>query len=137
MVVEQKLLDKATEAARRAQSAIGRTLMESQGQAEEFARLADDAITDTVRALLDAGANDKDQRIADAFAMEIPFHALAPKELGQLESVLTEARGLADRVDALRGRAESSGEGLDLGEQVRQLLARISLELHGPDTGRE
>ena len=136
MVVEQKLLDKATEAARRAQSAIGRTLMESQGQAEEFARLADDAITDTVRALLDAGANDKDQRIADAFAMEIPFHALAPKELGQLESVLTEARGLADQVDALRGRADG-GEGLDLGEQVRQLLARISLELHGPDTGRE
>jgi hypothetical protein len=136
MVVEQKLLDKATVAARRAQNAIGRTLMESQGQAEEFARLADDAITDTVRALLDAGADDKDQRIADSFAMEIPFHALAPRELEQLEGVLTEARSLADRVDTLRGRADG-GEGLDLGEQVRQLLARVSLELHGPDSVRE
>jgi hypothetical protein len=134
MVVEQKLLDKATVAARRAQNAIGRTLAESEGQTATFARLADDAITEAVRALLDAGADDKDQRIADSFAMEIPFHALAPKELGQLEQVLTEACGLADKVDTLRGRADG-GEGLDLGEQVRQLLARISLELHGPDTG--
>ena len=136
MVVEQKLLDKATVAARRAQNAIGRTLAESEGQVAQFARLADDAITDTVRALLDAGADDKDQRIADSFAMEIPFHALAPRELEQLEGVLTEARGLADKVDALRGRADG-GEGLDLGEQVRQLLARVSLELHGVDSGRE
>ncbi len=135
-VVERDLLDKATVAARRAQNAIGRTLVESEGQAAQFARLADDAITETVRALLDAGADDKDQRIADQFAMEIPFHALAPKELGQLEQVLTEARGLADKVDTRRGRA-TDGEGHDLGEQVRQLLARISLELRGPETGRE
>ena len=141
MQTDQRVLDKAVEAARRAQTAIGHIVILSDGRVEALARVADDAIALTVAALLESGADDEGQRIADEFAMEIPFHALVPPDLEPLRESLLAARALADRVDTARGRAHADGEGLDLGDSVRMLLARVELELRGPDAavtgGRE
>ena len=71
-------------------------------------------------------------------AIEIPFHALTPPELYELEALLVRARALGDRIDQKRGMANTeTGEGFVWGDRIRELEARAGLELHGPDTGRE
>lgn len=136
MVVEQKLLDKATVAARRAQSVVQRIVLLSDGMVEDLARTGDECVTQVLQGLRDLGATELQTKPDPA--IEIPFHALTPPELYELEEMLVRARALADRIDQKRGMADTvTGEGFVWGDRIRELEARAGLELHGPDSVRE
>lgn len=129
-VVER--LDKTLEQARRVQQAVGHmgTLARVAGHAEisEVAQVAGDSIVPVIGKLMEMGAKEG----SASYALEVPFHALAPKELQDLEERLKAAAPLADAVDALRGRTGGDGLGADLGEQLRELLYRVQIDLYGP-----
>jgi hypothetical protein len=137
MQVELGRIDKATTAARRVQTMVQRIVLMADGRIEDMARAADETITQVLRELGSMGASEL-QPVHDEHT-EIPFHALTPPELYELEELLVRARGLADRIDQKRGQANAeTGEGFVWGDRIRELEARAGLELHGPDTaGRE
>jgi hypothetical protein len=136
MQVELGRIDKATKAARRVQSVVQHIVLDADGRIEDMARVADEGIGQVLRELADMGASEL-QPVSDE-ATEIPFHALTPPELFELEKLLERARALADAIDQKRGKADPvTGEGWQWGDRIRELEARAGLELHGPDTGRE
>lgn len=136
MQVELGRIDTATKAARRVQSAVQRIVLMADGRIEDMARNADEGIGVVLRELEGMGASEL-QPIHDEHT-EIPFHALTPPELYELEELLVHARSLADAIDQKRGHADAAtGEGFVWGDRIRELEARAGLELHGPDSVRE
>ena len=74
----------------------------------------------------------------------IPFHLLATPEVQSLLRALEALQPLADSVDKNRNRVVETRQGpmgIDVAEALRQLVARLSLEVHGPSAavtgGRE
>ena len=135
-VVDIGAVDRATVAARRVQAAVQQIVITSDGRTEEIARAADESIRTVLQGLRDLGATELQP--SPGPAIEIPFHALCPPALYELETLLKQARVLADRVDQARGMADAvTGEGFVWGDFIRELEAKAGLELHGPDTGRE
>ena len=136
MAVVERKIDKALDQSRRVQGAVQRIgiLARAAGQSEinDLANVADDSITPVIGKLFELGAREAD---SGSYALEIPLSALAPPQLRELEERLKGAAGLADAVDALRGRSGADGLGCDLGEQLRELLYRVQLDLYGPDCG--
>lgn len=102
---------------------------------EEMARSATENVRAMVGILHQLGAHE-DQQAAAALAHPIPFHALDTPDVRQLLAGLEALLPVAERVDAARGRAGEvvigGSAGLDLAEDMAQLIARISLEVHGP-----
>ncbi|MBB6054114.1 hypothetical protein [Armatimonas rosea] len=113
-------------------------------EGEALAKEARENSRAVVRGLQTLGACESDQAAA-ALAHPIPFHALDTPDVRQLLAGLEALLPVAERVDAARGRACAEviggSAGLDLAEDLVQLIARISLEIHGPGTehtgGRE
>jgi hypothetical protein len=134
--VDISAVDRATVAARRVQAAVQQIVITTDGRTEEIARAADESIRTVLQGLRDLGATEL-QPSRDP-AIEIPFHALCPPALYELETLLKQARILADRVDQARGMADKeTGEGFVWGDFIRELEAKAGLELHGPDSVRE
>jgi hypothetical protein len=134
--VDISAVDRATVAARRVQAAVQQIVITTDGRTEEIARAADESIRTVLQGLRDLGATEL-QPSRDP-AIEIPFHALCPPALYELEALLKQARVLADRVDQARGMADTTtGEGFVWGDFIRELEAKAGMELHGPDSVRE
>jgi hypothetical protein len=102
---------------------------------EEMARSTTESVRAMVGILQRLGAHE-DQQSAAALAQPIPFHALDTPDVRQLLAGLEALLPIAERVDAARGRAGAEvvggSAGFDLAEDLVQLIARISLEVHGP-----
>ena len=116
---------RAWHAAREAGSLDGEALAK---EARESAR----AIVGGLQAL---GAHE-DKQAAAALSHPIPFHALDTPDVRQLLAGLEALLPVAERVDASRGRAGESviggSAGFDVAEDLAQMIARLSLEIHGP-----
>lgn len=130
MQAEQEILDKALEHARIAQKAVLCLAPRVEGREAALVTIADDSTVAVIARLRELGAQEKEPDCS--YALDIPLDAIVPDELEPLLQTLLAARALADRVDTKRRRVDAHGEGCDLGEQVRQLLARVELDLFGP-----
>lgn len=66
----------------------------------------------------------------------VPFHQLDTPDVRALAAGLRELLPLAERIDAARGRALAEvvggSAGLDLAEDLAQMVARLELEAYGP-----
>lgn len=132
MQLRQETLDTALDKVRLGQRAVGDIVLESDGRIEALARVADEALVSIAGGLIELGATDEQVRTSQAYSLELPLNAISPPALLPLEEALVVACAHADAVDAARRRADSDGIGQDLGEMVRQVLARVSLERVGP-----
>lgn len=113
-------------------------LMARRAGAGTVEALADEA-AENARAIvgsLQALGAHEDKQAAAALAHPIPFHALDTPEVRQLLAGLEALLPVAERVDVSRGRAGESviggSAGFDVAEDLAQLIARLSLEIHGP-----
>ena len=83
--------------------------------------------------LLAAGAEVPDQAPDPA---PIPLHQLDTPDVRALAAGLRELLPIAERIDAARGRAlpevVGGSAGLDLAEDLAQMVARLELEAYGP-----
>ena len=66
----------------------------------------------------------------------VPFHLLDTPDVRALAAGLRELLPIAERIDAARGRALAEvvggSAGLDLAEDLAQMVARLELEAFGP-----
>lgn len=131
MRTRQETLDTALDKVRLGQRAVGDIVLESDGRIEALARVADEALVSIAGGLIELGATDEQVRTSQAYSLELPLNAISPPALLPLEEALTAACAHADAVDAARRRVGTDGIGQDLGEMVRQVLARVSLERVG------
>ena len=123
-------------AAMRAGSSAWHTARESGSlEGEALAKEARENSRAIVRGLQALGALESDQAAA-ALAHPIPFHALDTPDVRALLAGLEALLPVAERVDASRGRAGEAviggSAGFDVAEDLALMIARLSLEIHGP-----
>lgn len=104
-------------------------------EGEALAKEARENARAIVGGLQRLGAHESDQAAA-ALAHPIPFLKLDTPSVRELLAGLEALLPVAERVDAERGRSlpevVGGSAGLDLAEDLAQLIARLSLELYGP-----
>lgn len=104
-------------------------------EGEALTNEATENVRAVVAGLTALGARTPGQ-VAVVMGEPIPFHKLDTPDARELLAGLERLLPVAERLDASRGR--SFGEviggsaGCDVAEDLAQLIARLSLEIHGP-----
>jgi len=130
-----RLQTHAIAALRAAQHAELMARRAGEGTVESMADEAAENARAIVGSLQRLGAHESEQAAA-ALAHPIPFLKLDTPNVRELLAGLKALLPVAERVDAERGRSlpevVGGSAGMDLAENLAQLIARLSLELYGP-----